>query len=62
MPERTIGPAGPVPDALNLKRRMRRLRGRPALRALVRETHLAPDDFVYPIFVAEDAEAAASRG
>jgi porphobilinogen synthase len=31
--------------------RFRRVRRSPALRALVRETELAPSDFVYPIFV-----------
>jgi len=31
--------------------RMRRLRGTPALRRLVRETHVSPDHFVYPLFV-----------
>jgi porphobilinogen synthase len=41
-------------DALRLvpgARRPRRLRRTPALRDLVRETTLAPDDFVYPFFV-----------
>jgi porphobilinogen synthase len=32
--------------------RLRRLRSTRALRGLVRETRLAPDDFVYPMFVA----------
>src|SRR5450755_844667 len=32
--------------------RLRRLRGTHALRGLVRETRLAPADFVYPLFVA----------
>jgi porphobilinogen synthase len=32
--------------------RLRRLRATRALRGLVRETHLAPDDLVYPMFVA----------
>ena len=32
--------------------RPRRLRLNPALRAMVRETRLAPDDFIYPLFVA----------
>lgn len=31
--------------------RMRRLRRTPALRRMVRETTLAPDDFIYPLFV-----------
>lgn len=34
-------------------RRLRRIRSRPALRDLVRETTLSPTDFVYPLFVAE---------
>ncbi len=40
-------------DALRLPgaQRPRRLRRTPALRDLVRETTLAPDDFVYPLFV-----------
>jgi porphobilinogen synthase len=33
--------------------RPRRLRRNPALRALVRETELAPSDFIYPLFVVE---------
>lgn len=32
--------------------RMRRIRGNASLRGLVRETHLRPDDFIYPMFVA----------
>jgi porphobilinogen synthase len=31
--------------------RPRRLRLNPALRAMVRETHLSPQDFIYPLFV-----------
>ena len=34
-------------------RRMRRLRRTPAIRAMRRETRLAPDDFIYPLFVVE---------
>ena len=34
-------------------RRLRRLRRIPALRALVRETRLSTDDFIYPLFIAE---------
>ena len=34
------------------KTRLRRLRSTHALRGLVRETHLDPSDFVYPMFVA----------
>lgn len=37
--------------------RMRRLRRTPALRTLVRETTLAPEHLVYPIFVEEGLEA-----
>lgn len=33
--------------------RLRRLRRTPALRALVRETHLSVDDLIYPLFVVE---------
>jgi porphobilinogen synthase len=38
---------------LPLVRRGRRLRRSPAIRALVRETRLAPDQFIYPLFVCE---------
>ena len=31
--------------------RPRRLRRTPTLRAMVRETQLAPDDFIYPLFI-----------
>ncbi|MCP4423795.1 MAG: porphobilinogen synthase [Chloroflexi bacterium] len=34
-----------------LLHRPRRLRASPALRALARETHLSPADFIYPLFV-----------
>ena len=40
-------PAAPAAGAA----RPRRLRQTPALRAMVRETRLAPDDFIYPLFV-----------
>jgi len=46
-------------EALRLHRgaqRPRRLRRTPALRDLVRETTLAPDDFVYPLFVVPGRE------
>ncbi len=33
-------------------KRPRRLRHSPALRSMVRETTLAPDDFIYPLFIA----------
>jgi porphobilinogen synthase len=36
---------------LDLQRRPRRLRRTAAIRALVRETRLAPDNFLYPLFV-----------
>jgi porphobilinogen synthase len=38
---------------MNLSRRPRRLRRTESIRALVRETKLTPDDFVYPLFVCE---------
>ncbi|NOZ69277.1 MAG: porphobilinogen synthase, partial [Deferribacteres bacterium] len=31
--------------------RPRRLRSADAIRRMVRETHLTPDDFIYPVFV-----------
>jgi porphobilinogen synthase len=38
---------------MNLTQRPRRLRRTEAIRALVRETRLTPDDFVYPLFACE---------
>src|SRR5436189_739836 len=38
---------------LKLTRRLRRLRHSEAMRALVRETRLAPDMFILPLFVCE---------
>ena len=38
---------------MNLNERPRRLRRTETIRALVRETRLSPDDFVYPLFVCE---------
>jgi porphobilinogen synthase len=38
---------------LNLARRPRRLRRTETIRSLVRETHLTPDCFIYPLFVVE---------
>src|SRR5215208_943457 len=35
----------------HLRHRPRRLRRTPAMRALVRETRLSPDNFIYPLFV-----------
>jgi len=40
----------PLPPLFSAQR-PRRLRATPALRAMVRETQLAPDDFIYPLFV-----------
>ena len=40
---------------MDLSYRPRRLRRTPALRAMVREHHLAPADFIYPLFVHEGA-------
>ncbi len=39
--------------SLQLTRRGRRLRRSPAIRALVRETRLSPENFLYPLFVCE---------
>ncbi|HWN99603.1 MAG TPA: porphobilinogen synthase [Blastocatellia bacterium] len=38
---------------MNLSRRPRRLRRTESIRALIRETNLTPNDFVYPLFVCE---------
>lgn len=40
---------------MDITYRPRRLRRTPALRAMVREHHLAPADFIYPLFVHEGA-------
>ena len=40
-----------ITTAAALPARPRRLRLSPAMRAMVRETHLRPDDFIYPLFV-----------
>jgi porphobilinogen synthase len=40
---------------LELVRRGRRLRRTPAIRAMVRETRLSPEMFIYPLFVCEGA-------
>jgi porphobilinogen synthase len=42
--------------------RMRRLRASPALRGLVRETQLSAQDFIYPLFIAEELNSAAGNG
>ena len=46
MPEQTT-------SRLVLARRPRRLRRTDAIRRLVRETHLTPDCFIYPLFICE---------
>ena len=38
---------------LDLRHRPRRLRRSPAIRALVRETRLSPENFLYPLFIVE---------
>jgi porphobilinogen synthase len=38
---------------LDLTRRGRRLRRSPAIRSMVRETRLSPENFIYPLFVCE---------
>ena len=38
---------------MNLIIRPRRLRRTDAIREMVRETHLHPEDFIYPLFVHE---------
>ena len=40
-------------QALDLPRRLRRLRRSAAIRALVRETRLSPEMFIYPLFICE---------
>ncbi len=40
---------------LDLTRRGRRLRRSPAIRSMVRETRLSPENFIYPLFVCEGA-------
>lgn len=39
--------------ALPLTTRMRRLRGNPTLRSMVRETHIKPEKLIYPLFIVE---------
>jgi porphobilinogen synthase len=48
-----MSPATSSHTTLKLTRRMRRLRQSDAMRALVRETRLAPDMFMLPLFVCE---------
>jgi porphobilinogen synthase len=40
---------------LDLTRRGRRLRRSPAIRSMVRETRLSPENFIYPLFVCDGA-------
>jgi len=47
---------------LPLQRRLRRLRTTPALRRLVRETHVSTDDLILPLFISERVEAATPVG
>ena len=46
----------------SISRRLRRLRRTAAMRALVRETRLSPDMFIYPLFVCEGEGRAARSG
>jgi len=48
-----MSPATSSQTTLTLTRRMRRLRQSDAMRALVRETRLAPDMFMLPLFICE---------
>jgi porphobilinogen synthase len=45
-----------APTRLDLTRRGRRLRRSPAIRAMVRETRLSPENFIYPLFVCEGTD------
>jgi porphobilinogen synthase len=57
---RSLDPAADLAEMHNylpdLPVRPRRLRHSPQLRAIVRETELSTDDFIYPLFVAHGAE------
>ena len=58
-PDPTRAPASPVGSLGRVtfpQRRLRRLRRTEALRRMVRETRLHPDDLVAPLFVREDAD------
>jgi porphobilinogen synthase len=48
---KTLPDVGAVQDSNPQSIRPRRLRQNPTLRRMVRETQLAPDDFIYPLFV-----------
>ena len=41
----------PTRGVLDLRKRLRRLRRTPGIRAMVRETRLSPDNLLYPLFV-----------
>lgn len=58
----SVSPLRPCPSAhsgdfSDLSKRPRRLRSSEAMRRLVRENALSPDDFIYPIFVDEGLDA-----
>jgi len=40
-------------DTLKLTKRLRRLRGSPAMRAVVQETRLSPEMMMLPLFICE---------
>ena len=50
-PDRLVDTSSLIPHPSSFKQRPRRLRMNPGLRRMVRETTLAPDDFIYPLFV-----------
>src|SRR5512143_3792363 len=50
-PDRLVDASSFILHPTSFKQRPRRLRLNPALRRMVRETALAPDDFIYPLFV-----------
>lgn len=53
-----LAPSAPSPTQdSGLSIRPRRLRQSDAMRRLVRENALSPDDFIYPIFVDESLDA-----
>jgi porphobilinogen synthase len=47
---------------LNLTRRLRRLRRTPAMRGLVREARLSPDQFILPLFVTDRSTLSGASG
>ena len=50
-PPRHRPDSGVASTALTVTRRLRRLRRTPAIRDLIRETRLTPEDFVHPLFI-----------